>query len=126
MKINFIDQITKLQVDTFKPGQKLRVPYCQLRVKFAKDGHPTEIVHTVELQGAKKLCNFFAITCPPKGNIPILVNLAMCMQVHYSCLRTSSTAEYARVTGGNRRQLERTEEGGKWYTKLVTQHFPYE
>ena len=39
---------------------------------------------------------------------------------------TSSTVEYARVTGGNRRQLEESEQGGKWYTNLVTQHFPSE
>ena len=49
--------------------------------------------------------------------------------MHASALfmfETSSTVEYARVTGGNKRQLEETKEAGKWYTKLVTQHFPYE
>ena len=37
---------------------------------------------------------------------------------------TSSTAEYARVTGGNKRQLEGTEEAGKWYIELVKNTFP--
>ena len=101
-------------MDTFKPGHKVRVPYCRLQVKFATDRHPTEIVHTVELQGAKKPCNFFAITCPPKGNTPII---SLCASALF-LFEMPPTSEYARVTGGNRRQLEGSEECGKWYVMV--------
>ena len=67
---SLIMQITKQQVDTFKPGQQgqqeKRVPYCRLRVKL-KAKNFIELVHNVELQGARSPFDFFTITCPPKG-----------------------------------------------------------
>lgn len=60
-------QITKKQVDTFKPGQQeKRVPYCRLQMKL-KAKNVIELVHNVELKGAKSPFDFFTITCPPKG-----------------------------------------------------------
>lgn len=82
-------QITKEQVDTFKPGQQgqqeKRVPYCRLQIK-PKDMNPTELVHNVELQGARSPFDFFTITCPPKGKHYIV--LILYAQVYaYSCLK---------------------------------------
>ena len=63
-------QIKKEQVDTFKPRQQgqqeNRVPYCRLQMKL-KAKNFIELVHNVELLGAKSPFDFFTITCPPKG-----------------------------------------------------------
>ena len=60
---NFFNQITKHQVDRFVPGQ--RVPSCQLYVKWTgQQEQPVELVHRVDLLGAKEPCNFFLIQLP--------------------------------------------------------------
>ena len=116
-------QITKEQVDTFKPGQQgqqeKRVPYCRLQIKL-KDRNPTELVHNVELQGAKSPFDFFTITCPPKGN-HYSINI-ICTSICLFLFETSFTVEYverpARVAG-ERRQSEGTEQGGKFHLNLL-------
>ena len=96
-------QITKKQVDTFKPGQQgqqeNRVPYCRLQMKL-KAKNFIELVHNVELKGAKSPFDFFTITCPPKGKCYYSINVILtCMPI----ISTSSTVEYiekpARVAG---------------------------
>ena len=53
-------QITKRQVNRFVPGR--RVPSCQLYVKWiGQQEQPVELVHRVELIGAKEPFNFFLI-----------------------------------------------------------------
>ena len=51
------------QVDQFAPGQW--VPSCQLYVKWTgQQEQPVELVHRVELLGAKEPFNFFSIRPP--------------------------------------------------------------
>ena len=108
-------QITKEQVDTFKPGQQgqqeKRVPYCRLQVKL-KAKNFIELVHDVELKGAKSPFDFFAITCPPKGNCYSINIIGTCPSFLFEI---SSTVEYvekpARVAG-ERKQSKRTEHRG--------------
>ena len=62
-------QITKHQVDRFVPGR--RVPSCQLYVKWTgQQQQPVELVHRVELLGAKEPFNFFLIRPPSLPKLP--------------------------------------------------------
>jgi len=59
----FVKQITKNQVDRFVPG--CRVPSCQLYVQWSgQQQQPMELVHRVDLLGAKQPYNFFFIRRP--------------------------------------------------------------
>ena len=106
-------QITKEQVDTFKPRQQgQRVPYCRLQMKL-KAKNFIELVHNVELQGAKSPFDFFTITCPPKGKRYSIAIICTCLLFLFEI---SSTVEYvekpARVVG-ERKQSKGTEHSGK-------------
>ena len=59
-------QITKHQVDQFDPGHRgHRVPSCQLSVKWTgQQEQPMELVHRVELLGAKAPFDFFFMQPP--------------------------------------------------------------
>ena len=61
---NYFIQITKCQVDQFVPGR--RVPSCQLNVKRIgqQAEQSVDLVHRVELLGAKEPFNFFSIQPP--------------------------------------------------------------
>ena len=55
--INIYFQITKHQVDRFVPGRL--VPSCQLYVKWTREKEqPVELLHRVQLLGAKEPFNF--------------------------------------------------------------------
>ena len=80
-------QITKHQVDQFVPGR--RVPSCQLYVKWiGEQEQPVELVHRVELLGAKEPFDFFMIDIPPpQGCVESLLHTVMrkrfwCMYVN--------------------------------------------
>ena len=69
-------QITKRQVDQFVPGRQ--VPSCQLDAKWTGQQQPVELVHTVELLGAKAPYNFFFIRIPPpQGCVESLLHIVM-------------------------------------------------
>ena len=56
-------QITKRQVDQFVPGRQ--VPCCLLSVKWiGQQEQPVELVHRVQLLGAKEPFDFFLIQPP--------------------------------------------------------------
>ena len=109
-------------MNTFKPGQQgqqdNRVPYCRLRVKF-KAKNFIELVHNVELQGARNPFDFFTITCPPKGK-HYSINLILSGICTSTCLflfETSFTLEYVERSAqaaGERRQSQGNEQGGKF------------
>ena len=76
-------QITKHQVDRFVPGR--RVPSCQLYVKWTGgQEQPVELVHRVELLGAKEPFNFFLIR-PPSLPSP-LTPQSMCSYTSPICI----------------------------------------
>ena len=69
-------QITKRQVDQFVPGHP--VPSCQLLVEWTGQQQPVELVHRVELLGAKAPYNFFVIRIPPpQGCAESLLHIVM-------------------------------------------------
>ena len=65
--INYLLQIQKAEVDRFVPGQ--RMPSCKLLVQWTKNEPPVDLIHKVELLGAKGSDNFFVIfiECMQKG-----------------------------------------------------------
>ena len=68
-------QISKRQVDQFVPGRL--VPSCQLYVKWTGgQEQPVELLHRVELLGAKEPFNFFLIRLPSLP--PPLTPQSMC------------------------------------------------
>ena len=71
-------QITKRQVDQFVPDH--RVPSCQLLVEWTgQQEQPVELVHRLELLGAKEPFNFLLIEIPPpQGCVESLLHVVMC------------------------------------------------
>jgi len=68
-------QITKRQVDEFVPGRL--VPSCQLYAKLTgQQEQSVELVHRVELLGAKEPFNFFLIRPPSLPSL--LTTQSMC------------------------------------------------
>lgn len=61
--INFVFQITKVQVDSFGKGK--RVPSCHIQADCRKEV-PTDLKHVVELKGAKSPDNAFVISVSGK------------------------------------------------------------
>ena len=77
MDLNTSQQITKNQVDHFVPGSQL--PSCQLYVKWTgQQEQPPELLHRVELLGAKEPNNFFLIRLPAPQGEHVTVTVQIC------------------------------------------------
>ena len=63
MIILYIIQITKQQVDGFRPGQ--RIPSCQFQAEWIAEESPVKWSYKVTLEGAEEPFNFLTISCPP-------------------------------------------------------------
>ena len=67
----YFQQITKNQVNNFDPGCKQPF-YCQLHVEWTKEEEqPMELLHRVNLLGARTPFNFFVIQLPQLHLQPI-------------------------------------------------------
>ena len=114
--LNFYYQITKDQVDRYVPGR--RVPSCQLYVKWTgqQEQPHVELVHRVDLLGAKEPCNFFlirlpALPAPPQGLlychcIIVFLLWVMCSGIDYQAslcqiLALSGLAQPVAITPGS-------------------------
>ena len=59
-----LNQISKKDADQFKPGRW--IPTCQLIVEWKRKDHiPVELMHKVDLIGAKPPFNFFHLKLNP-------------------------------------------------------------
>ena len=80
-------QITKEEVDSFKPKQ--RIPSCQLTAGWTKENKPSQLVYKVTLEGVRVPSNYFHIVLdgvPPGIPILSLFHKAVCTSLQSSFL----------------------------------------
>ena len=73
-------QISKKDVDNFKPSKRIPPPKCVLRVEWDLEGQkPVHLRYTINFSGAKP--NLFNLSLKPKGSIPL-----SCGFIAFHCL----------------------------------------
>ena len=80
-------QISKKDVDSFKPGKRIPPPKCVLRVEWDLKGQkPVRLRYTINFIGAKP--NLFNLSLNPKGSIPGFIAFH-CAFFYLFCVDTS-------------------------------------
>ena len=114
-------QITKQEVDSFKPGQQ--IPTCQLLVEWTENEtvRPVNLTFTVDLKGASEPINYFRIDLTPiiPGTVCHIPNTQSCsMSVYYEITAwlPISAEQQTTVLGKHHQQQE---QNGKVYHGLM-------